>query len=274
MRMKALFLVLSVAIAYYPARSLTQEINPQEPARKATYLVLYRPGPAWLPGKSVLDQPLKEHGKYMLSLYTKGSMRMAGPLTDNAGGAVLLEVSDEAEAKAIVANDPAVKSGIFVYEMHPWKLQPWDKFAKKGKHATQTARPTADNSAGSAEAGRRQPDEESLRGYMTGDYDLVGRKPDSAATYTGHITLRDENGVLQVTRTIDGKTDKCVAQFDTVAGEDRIPVLRMHFHFDGKEYDATYRWQSDPDNYPRFTGYVYFAGTKSPGLEALFPIHR
>ena len=48
----------------------------------------------------------------------------------------------------------------------------------------------------------------------------------------------------------------------------------MHFHFDGKEYDAVYRWQSDPDNYPRFTGYVYLADTKSPGLEALFPIHQ
>jgi uncharacterized protein len=143
MRMKALFLVLSVAIAYYPARSLTQEVHPQEPARKATYLVLYRPGPAWLPGKSILDQPLKEHGKYMLSLYIKGAMKLAGPLTDEAGGAVLLEVSDETEAKAIVANDPAVKSGIFVYEMHPWKLQPWDEFAKKAKGAGQTSSPAA-----------------------------------------------------------------------------------------------------------------------------------
>jgi hypothetical protein len=109
---------------------------------------------------------------------------------------------------------------------------------------------------------------------MVGEYDLIGRKPDSTATYTGHLTLRNENGVLQVTRTIDGKTDKCVARFDTVAGNDRIPVLRMHFHLDGAEYDATYRWQSDPDNYPRFTGYVYLPDTKSPGLEALFPIHR
>jgi hypothetical protein len=125
-----------------------------------------------------------------------------------------------------------------------------------------------------ADTNRKQPDEESLRSYMSGEYDLIGRKPDSGATYTGHVTLRDENGVLQVTRTVDGKTDKCVARFDTVAGEDRIPVLRMHFHFDGKEYDATYRWQSDPDNYPRFTGYVYLAPTKSPGLEALFPIHQ
>ncbi len=130
------------------------------------------------------------------------------------------------------------------------------------------------NSASCADADRERPDEESLRNYMAGEYDLIGRKADSTATYTRHVTLRDENGVLQVTRTIEGKIDKCAARFDTVAGTDRLPVLRMHFHFDGKEYDATYSWQSDPDNYPRFTGYVYLAGTKSPGLEALFPIHR
>lgn len=130
------------------------------------------------------------------------------------------------------------------------------------------------NSAHCADADRERLDEESLRSYMTGEYDLIGRKADSTATYSGHVTLRDENGVLQVTRTIEGKTDKCVARFDAVAGGDKIPVLRIHFHFDGKEYDAAYRWQSDSDNYPRFTGYVYRADTKSPGLEALFPIHR
>jgi hypothetical protein len=125
-----------------------------------------------------------------------------------------------------------------------------------------------------SDADPKPVDEEFLRSYVAGEYDLIGRKPDSTATYTGHVTLRDEGGVLQVTRTIDGKTDKCSARFDTGAGADRIPVLRMHFSFDGKEYDATYRWQSDPDNYPRFTGYVYVAGIKSPGLEALFPIHK
>ena len=126
----------------------------------------------------------------------------------------------------------------------------------------------------SSEADRKPLDEESLRGYMAGEYDLIGRRADSNATYNGHVTLRDEGGVLQVIRTVESKTDKCAARFDTVAGTDRIPVLRMHFHFDGKEYDATYRWQSDPDNYPRFTGYLYLSGTKSPGLEALCPIHN
>jgi len=136
-RIVSLLFVLSLAPTYSPGQSPTETANPQETASKATYLMLYRPGPAWLAGKSVMEQPLKEHGKYMLSLYVKGSMKLAGPLTDNAGGAVLLEVADEAEAKAIVANDPAVKSGVFVYEMHPWKLQPWEKFAKKAKSAPQ-----------------------------------------------------------------------------------------------------------------------------------------
>jgi hypothetical protein len=129
-------------------------------------------------------------------------------------------------------------------------------------------------SAHSGEPDQKPLDEEFLRNYVAGEYDLIGRKADSSATYNGHVTLRDEGGVLKVTRTVEGKTDKCTARFDTVAGTDRIPVLRMHFRFDGKEYDAIYRWQSDPDNYPRFTGYLYLSGTKSPGLEALFPVHK
>jgi hypothetical protein len=125
-----------------------------------------------------------------------------------------------------------------------------------------------------ADTDRKPPDEEGLRSYMAGEYELIGCKPDSTATYSGHVALRDQNRVLQVTRTIEGQTDRCVARFDSVAGDDGIPVLRMHFSFAGKQYDATYRWQSDPDNYPRFTGYVYLTGTKSPGLEALFPVHK
>jgi len=130
------------------------------------------------------------------------------------------------------------------------------------------------DSARCADADRKPLDEQFLRSYMAGEYDLIGRKADSSATYNGRVTLRDEGGVLQVIRTVEGKTGKCAARFDTVAGTDRIPVLRMRFRFDGNEYDATYSWQSDPDNYPRLTGCLYLSGTKSPGLEALFPIHK
>jgi hypothetical protein len=46
---------------------------------------------------------------------------------------------------------------------------------------------------------------------MAGEYDLIGRKADSSATYNGRVTLRDEGGALQVTRTVEGKTDTCAA---------------------------------------------------------------
>jgi uncharacterized protein YciI len=144
--MKALLVILGTA--YLSPLIFAQETFPP-PEGKATYLIIYRPGPAWLAGKPVSAQPLKEHGKYMLSLYIKGSMKLAGPLADDAGGAVLLAVADESEAKAIVAEDPAVKSGIFVYEMHPWKLQPWDEFAKKAKTSAQSTSPSQRQSAAS-----------------------------------------------------------------------------------------------------------------------------
>jgi uncharacterized protein YciI len=138
---KTISLMFGVAVALYSSQSLTATDEKQQIAPKATFLVIYRAGPAWLPGKSVSEQSLKEHGKYMLDLYVKGAMKLAGPLTDNAGGAVVLEVADESEAKAIVTGDPAVKSGIFVYEFHPWELKPWDKYAKKAKSSAQSASP-------------------------------------------------------------------------------------------------------------------------------------
>jgi uncharacterized protein YciI len=130
MKHKSLFLIgaLTFALSWFPHAIANAE--PSSSA-KVTYLVIYRQGPAWPQGKKVSELPLKEHGSYMLSLYAKGVMKQAGPLTDNTGGAVVLEVSSEAEAMAIVANDPAVKAGIFVHELHPWAPVGWEKYLRK-----------------------------------------------------------------------------------------------------------------------------------------------
>jgi uncharacterized protein YciI len=131
---RATILLLSgITLACFSSQYLATADEQQQATARVNYLVIYRPGQAWVAGKPVEEQPLKEHGKYMLSLYVKGSMKLAGPLTDNAGGAVLLAVANESEAKSIVMEDPAVKNGIFVYEMHPWELKPWDKYANKKK---------------------------------------------------------------------------------------------------------------------------------------------
>jgi len=125
-----------------------------------------------------------------------------------------------------------------------------------------------------ADTACKASDEEPLSGFVAGEYDLIGRMPDSAATYTGRVTLRSEGADLAVIRIVNGKTHKGTARFDTVAGADRIPVLRMRFILDGVEYQATYRWLTDPENYFRFTGVFGRDGVKSAGLEALFPIHQ
>jgi uncharacterized protein YciI len=119
-------LVAMVASMWSPAREAHGG-----PATKSTFLVLYRPGPHWAAGKPIRAQPPKEHGKYLLDLYARGAMKMAGPFDDNTGAAVVVEAADEAEAKALVAGDPAVKNGVFAYELHPWALVPWENYLKK-----------------------------------------------------------------------------------------------------------------------------------------------
>lgn len=124
-------LLFCLVLMFCPMRGFATTQEPPEAVAKTTFLVIYRPGPAWLPGKRVTELPLKAHGNYMLSLFVKGSLKFAGPLGNDAGGAVMLEVANEAEAKAIVAEDPAVKSGLFVHEIHQWGLVQWEKYLKK-----------------------------------------------------------------------------------------------------------------------------------------------
>ena len=68
---------------------------------------------------------------YILSLYVKGALKSAGPFSDDAGGAAVFEAANAEEAMAVVAADPAVTSGVFVAELHPWGLVDWARRAKK-----------------------------------------------------------------------------------------------------------------------------------------------
>jgi uncharacterized protein YciI len=101
-----------------------------EAHQMTSYLVVYRPGPGWVAGKPMTEQPLKEHGKYMLHLYIGGTLKFAGPFLDDTGGAVMFEAANERDARAVVADDPAVRSGVFVAELHPWKLVNWAQYVK------------------------------------------------------------------------------------------------------------------------------------------------
>ncbi|HZS44624.1 MAG TPA: YciI family protein [Blastocatellia bacterium] len=99
--------------------------------KKQTFIVIYKPGSAWLSGKSLSEQPLKEHFQYILNLYKTGVLRFAGPFEDNSGGAAVIEATGESEAKDIANHDPAVINHVFVYDLHPWRLVSWDQYLKK-----------------------------------------------------------------------------------------------------------------------------------------------
>ena len=99
-------------------------------------------------------------------------------------------------------------------------------------------------------------DAESTAGFLVGEYVLIGKKPDSEATYSDRVVLKQRGTEFDVTRTISGETVYGTASFET-ATPDKIPVLRVHFLFEGEPCEATYLWQGDLNNYARLTGYVY-----------------
>jgi uncharacterized protein YciI len=102
--------------------SAAQAAQPDKPS----YLCIYRPGAKWLSGKPLSEQPLREHGRYMLDLYRRGIMRLAGRFADGSGGAMLFGADDDASAQAIVAADPAVVAQTFTYELRQWAFVDWE----------------------------------------------------------------------------------------------------------------------------------------------------
>jgi uncharacterized protein YciI len=64
----------------------------------------------------------KGHLAYMETLNVQGKLPVAGPFMDDTSsrGLVIYRVKDVAEAKALAAEDPAVKAGRLVLEAYPW----------------------------------------------------------------------------------------------------------------------------------------------------------
>ena len=112
--------------------------------------------------------------------------------------------------------------------------------------------------------------------FLSGDYALIGKAPDSEKIYKGRITISySGHNQFVVTRRIEGRTTTAKGFFDVASPPaDKPPVFRIQFRQGGQELEATYLWGGDLNNYARLTGYVYLRqrGTKSPGLEALFPL--
>lgn len=121
--MKNLVLLLMVAcsIAAPPIGAQQKE----EPKFKLVqfHMALLRKGPKWTGAQTPETQHiLHQHLVNVLALLDSGKAVAAGPFGDDTdlAGIFILRASSAEEAKTWVDNDPAVKAGLFVAEMHPW----------------------------------------------------------------------------------------------------------------------------------------------------------
>lgn len=87
------------------------------------YVVFHRPGPKWQAGVDFREQAsVREHVGHSLKLHEQGKLELDGPfLVQDAGGMMVAtkEVSQK-ELETFAATDPAVQSGLLLYEVRPW----------------------------------------------------------------------------------------------------------------------------------------------------------
>ena len=53
----------------------------------------------------------------------------------------MASAADLTAAEALVQNDPAVQTGLFLYDLHPWRLVDWEKRLSKAREATKDVQP-------------------------------------------------------------------------------------------------------------------------------------
>ena len=94
-----------------------------QPARPIRFVVLHMPGPKWQSGVDYREQEgVGEHVQHYLKFHQQGKLQLGGPfLLPDAGGMMITtkEVTYE-EIDAFAAEDPAVQSGLLIYEIRPW----------------------------------------------------------------------------------------------------------------------------------------------------------
>lgn len=117
-------------------------------------------------------------------------------------------------------------------------------------------------------------DETGLSDFLVGKYLLIGKAPDSEATYSGKLEIYRDKEKLKVLRKIGNMIVEGEAAIEYALNGD-AEVLRIRFTEDSKDYEETCLFRPDLDNYARISCYWYQPGinTDKPGMEALFYDH-
>ena len=92
-------------------------------SRPIRYVVFHRPGPKWQAGVDFREQEgVGEHVHHYLKLHEQGKLELGGPFLLQDAGGMMVASRDVSQAalESFAAADPAVLSGLLLYEIRPW----------------------------------------------------------------------------------------------------------------------------------------------------------
>lgn len=111
--------VLSVAVALAGGALMAGPATAG--AAEPLFAFIYRPGPAWKAGVPMAKQDLRPHGGYIARLAKEGRVLGGGGFVGLEGGMAVVRAPDRAAAERLLAEDPAIISGVFEADLREWR---------------------------------------------------------------------------------------------------------------------------------------------------------
>lgn len=116
-------LILGLLSVLLPGQQ-TPTAKPAPVYEMTTYVLgLLKKGPKWGEGSKEETAKLQEgHMANIRRMGESGKLIVAGPLTDNGEirGIFIFQAKTPAEVQEMATDDPAIKAGRLVLELHPW----------------------------------------------------------------------------------------------------------------------------------------------------------
>ncbi len=105
------------------SQSLADSLGADEYGMKMYQFVILKTGPNKTTHKDSIQKAFSGHLQNINRLVKEGKLIVAGPLGKNEKqyrGLFVFKAADQAEAKALLLTDPAVKAGLLDYEIYDW----------------------------------------------------------------------------------------------------------------------------------------------------------
>ena len=92
------------------------------PRRQFAYVI--RPPRATFVDDATPDERalVEAHFQYLRRLCDDGTVVLAGRCDDGEFGIIIFEADDEASARRVMSDDPAVRAGLFAAPFHPFRI--------------------------------------------------------------------------------------------------------------------------------------------------------